>query len=388
MAVALVTYIYKVWKINKQSSIGLLGLLLLSCVSCRMANNADDALGRIPFHSDTLDLRPPIGFPPFPRFPYGALTKQGIALGRQLFFDPILSGDSSMSCSSCHQPQLAFTDGFAFSQNKKGELSKRSAPSLLNVAYHYKGLFWDGRAETLEQQALEPVTNPIEMAATWPQVIRRIQNHPGYRVMFRQAFGIQKKTDIDSVLVSRALAQYERTLFSANAKFDQVMRKEAVFTPSEKRGWTIFFDASPNLPFSECNHCHIDPLFTNLAYENNGIQAVKRLEDFPDPGRGRINGNRNDLGKFVVPTLRNIALTAPYMHDGRFRTLEEVIDHYASGGHLADNLNPNVRVLKLQEQDKKDLIAFLHTLTDTTARRNPANQHPEPALKKNENGSK
>jgi cytochrome c peroxidase len=201
--------------------------------------------------------------------------------------------------------------------------------------------------------------------------------------MFRQAFGIQKKTDIDSVLVSRALAQYERTLFSANAKFDQVMRKEAVFTPAEKRGWTIFFDASPNLPFSECNHCHIDPLFTNLAYENNGIQAVKHLEDFPDPGRGAITKNRNDLGKFVVPTLRNIALTAPYMHDGRFSTLEEVIDHYASGGHLADNLNPNVRVLKLREQDKKDLIAFLHTLTDTTGLTLPDNK-----LKKNKNGSK
>jgi cytochrome c peroxidase len=383
MAVALVTYIYKVWRLNETSSLVLWVWLLLCSISCSTVNSADDALVQIPFHPDTLDLRPPSGFPPFPRFPYGALTKQGVALGRQLFFDPILSGDSTLSCSSCHQPHLAFTDGLALSQNKKGKQSKRSAPSLLNVVYHYKGLFWDGRAETLEQQAFEPVTNPIEMAATWPKVIQRLQNQPSYWVMFRQAFGIQKKTDIDSVLVVRALAQYERTLFSANAKFDQVMRKEAVFTPSEKRGWTIFFDASPNLPFSECNHCHIDPLFTNLAYENNGIQQVNHLEDFPDPGRGAITKNRNDLGKFVVPTLRNIALTAPYMHDGRFQTLQEVIDHYASGGHLADNLNPNVRVLKLQEQDKKNLIAFLHTLTDTAGWKKT-----EQKLKKNEYGSK
>lgn len=360
----------------------LLGWLLLTYLSCSTTHTEEDSLTQIPFHPDTVNLRPPRGFPPFPRFPYGALTKEGIALGQQLFFDPILSGDSTLSCSSCHQPQLAFTDGLAFSQNKQGQLGKRSAPSLLNIVYHYKGLFWDGRAQTLEQQALEPVTNPIEMAATWPQVIYRIQNHPGYRVLFRQAFGILKTTDIDSLLVCRALAQYERTLLSANSKFDQVMRKEAVFTPAEKRGWTIFFDASPDLPFSECNHCHTDPLFTNLEYENNGIQVVKHLEDFPDPGRGAVTDNRYDLGKFVVPTLRNIALTAPYMHDGRFRTLEEVIDHYASGGHLAENLNPNVRVLKLQDQDKKDLIAFLHTLTDTTGW-----QPSKIKYKNNKNGS-
>ncbi len=345
-------------------SIRLVWGVFLFFLSCQVIIQSKEDLTHIPFLPDTLAIAPPQGFPPFPTFPYGHLTQAGVALGRKLFFDPILSGDSTMSCGTCHQSRLAFTDGMPFSTSTQGKKSKRSAPSLLNVSYHYKGLFWDGRAEHLEQQAFEPVTNPLEMAANWPQVVARLRKHQAYPALFRQAFGIKKRSEIDSVLTARALAQYERTLISSNAKFDRVMRKEALFTTQEKRGWTIFFDASPDLPFSECNHCHVDPLFTNLAYENNGIDKVDQLEHFQDPGRGGITGNRYDLGKFKVPTLRNIALTAPYMHDGRFKTLEEVIDHYASGGHFADNLNPNVRVLNLRKRDKADLIAFLHTLTD------------------------
>ena len=164
--------------------------------------------------------------------------------------------------------------------------------------------------------------------------------------------------------------QFERTLISKNAKFDQVRRDEAQFTEAEQRGFAIFFDTSEELPHSECGHCHVDPLFTTLEYHNNGIQTGDQL-NFPDLGRGAITGNRFDNGKFKVPTLRNIALTAPYMHDGRFKNLEEVIKHYESGGHPAENVSPNVRPLHFTERDRADLIAFLNALTDTTITRYP-----------------
>lgn len=166
------------------------------------------------------------------------------------------------------------------------------------------------------------------------------------------------------MLVGKALAQFQRTLISADTKFDRVMREEAQFTAQEKRGWTIFFDASPAVPTSECNHCHVDPLFSTLNFENNGLVAALSLDDYPDKGRGTITGNRNDNGLFRVPTLRNLKYTAPYMHDGRLKTLEAVLDHYASGGHPGTNVSPNVRKLKLSERDRADLIAFLNTLND------------------------
>jgi cytochrome c peroxidase len=292
------------------------------------------------------------------------LTEEGVALGKRLFFDTILSKDESISCASCHDPVLAFTDGQAKSIGFKEQLSKRSSMSLLNVGYHHSGFFWDGRAKTLEEQALEPVENPLEMASDWTIVENRLQKHKEYPALFAKAFGIQEANDITRQLAAKALAQYERTLVSADAKFDRVMRKEESFTEAEQRGWTIFFDASQDLPDAECAHCHIDPLFTTLEYLNNGLDRAEDLETFEDLGRGGVLGNKYYNGTFKVPSLRNIALTAPYMHDGRFETLEEVIEHYNSGGHYAVNVSPNVRKLNLNEQNKKDLIAFLYTLTD------------------------
>lgn len=292
------------------------------------------------------------------------LTEEGIELGRRLFFDPILSVDSSISCASCHLPALAFTDGKPLSAGVSGRTGKRNSPSLANVGYYYKGLFWDGRVATLEEQSLHPVEDSAEMANTWAEAERRLQLHPSYPALFRRAFGIRRLSDIDRVLAGKALAQFQRSLLSTESKFDRKMRGETRFTAQEQRGWTIFFDASLDVPHSECGHCHADPLFTTLEFANNGLDAVTNLENFPDRGRGAVSGNRYENGTFRIPTLRNIALTAPYMHDGRFATLEEVIDHYAGGGHYAENLNPNVMPLKLSAQDKADLIAFLHTLTD------------------------
>lgn len=318
----------------------------------------------------------PPGFPPMVIPENNPFTKAGIELGRRLFYDPVLSADSTISCASCHLQERAFTDGQAQSRGIAQRKGTRSAMSLANVGYYYTGLFWDGRTGSLEEQALHPVRNFKEMGFSWNEVEARLEKQPRYVRWFREAFGIRRATEIDSGYVARALAQFQRTLVSKDAKFDRVMRQEETFTPAEKRGWTIFFDASPDRAVSECNHCHVDPLFTNLAYENNGIQSVNSLEGFADPGLGAVHANRFDNGKFRVPTLRNIELTAPYMHDGRFQTLDQVLEHYISGGHPAENLNPNVRRLYLSAQDKKDILSFLYTLTDSVFICNKAFENP------------
>lgn len=298
------------------------------------------------------------------------MTEEGIALGRALFFDPILSQDSTVSCGTCHQPALAFTDGGAVSTGIEGQQGQRSAPSLLNIGFHYKGVFWDGRSPSLEEQALHPLGDSLEMGTNWPLIQERLRRHPDYRNRFEDAFPGHK---IDQGQTAKALAQFQRTLVSADSKFDQVMRGEQQFTTEEQRGWTIFFDAGyPETPMAECSHCHSDPLFTNLAFSNNGLDSSLTLTDFPDLGLGKISGNKYDNGKFRVPTLRNIMITAPYMHDGRFTNIGEVIQHYNTGGAYAENVDPNVRPLQLSEQDQKDLIAFLHTLTDSFALNNQA----------------
>ena len=339
-------------------------LFLLPLLSCSRTGDAD--WRRIPYAPTPYALNEPREFVRMVIPEGNPLTVEGIELGRRLFFDPILSADSSTSCASCHLPALAFTDGKALSTGIEGRVGRRNSPSLANVGYYYKGLFWDGRVATLEEQSLHPVEDSLEMANTWAEAERRLRLHPSYPALFRQAFGIRLLSEINSELTAKALAQFQRSLLSADSKFDRKMRGEAEFTAQEQRGWAIFFDASMDVPHSECSHCHDDPLFTTLEFANNGLDAVRALEDYPDPGRGGVSGNRYELGAFRVPTLRNIALTAPYMHDGRFATLEEVIGHYAGGGHYAENLNPNVMKLNLTAQDKADLIAFLHTLTDST----------------------
>ncbi len=304
------------------------------------------------------------------------MTEEGVALGRRLFYDPILSTDSSLSCASCHLPERAFTDGQAISQGIAGRKGSRNAPSLANAAYHYKGLFWDGRSPTLEAQALLPVENPDELGNDWETVEEALRRHAGYPQYFRAAFGIGDTAELTRELVARALAQFERTLISADAKYDRVMRGEDTFTPSEERGKHIFFDSAEELPNGECGHCHTPPLFTDQSYMNNGLDPASALTDFPDKGRGLDTGKRYDNGRFRVPSLRNVALTAPYMHDGRFQSLEEVIAHYNQGGHAAENVDPKIRKLHLSDRDKQDLRAFLETLTDTAFVNKPKYRTP------------
>ncbi|HQU58529.1 MAG: hypothetical protein KDD02_01735 [Phaeodactylibacter sp.] len=322
------------------------------------------------------ELAAPAHFPKLGLPEYNPQTLAGVELGRRLFYDPILSADSSLSCASCHLQEHAFTDGQAIAIGIDDKPGRRNSPSLANSAYYYKGLFWDGRAATLEEQALIPVEDPNELGNSWAMVEQALRRHPFYPTYFSEAFGIGDTAQITRELAARAIAQFERSLISADAKYDRVLRGEASFTPSEKRGRDIFFDASETLPAGECSHCHTPPLFTDHSYMNNGLDSASRLEDFSDTGRGATTGQRYDNGRFRVPSLRNLTLTAPYMHDGRFATMEEVVEHYNRGGHYAENVDPKIRNLHLSVQDKEDLIAFLRTLTDSTFVNHPGFSNP------------
>ncbi len=305
------------------------------------------------------------------------LTVAGVELGRHLFFDPILSSDSTISCASCHLPELGFSDPNALSFGVNNAIGTRNAMSLVNVGFFTRGLFWDGRSATLEAQALLPVEDHLEMNESWPNVLEKLRHHPSYPRMFREAFGIEFTDDIDETLTTKAIAQFERTLISGNSRFDQAMRNEIFLEDEEVNGQQLyFFELSQQQDHPGCSHCHGGPLLTDNRFVNNGLDSVANLNGFADKGRGEVTGNFGDNGKFRVPSLRNIALTAPYMHDGRFQTLEEVLDHYASGGHAAENLDANIRPFTLTEKQKEELIAFLNTFTDEEFVNNPNFKSP------------
>jgi len=285
------------------------------------------------------------------------LTEQGVSLGRMLFYEKMLSNDRSMSCASCHKQENAFDDPRPFSKGTNGSLGDRNAMAIVNAAWD-KHFFWDGRRSTLEGQAHDPVTNPIEMANTWPEVVARLQASSNYPGLFFKAFGTRT---IDSNLVVKAIAQFERTLVSFNSRFDKYYhaRDTTVFTDQEKRGLALFTGKGL------CNNCHLmNSLLTDRDIRNNGLD-----ENPADAGLMKFTGHPGDKGKFKVPTLRNIAVTAPYMHDSRFATLEEVLNFYSSGIKQA---SPNIDEhmpdfgsgVNFSAQEKADLIAFLKTFTD------------------------
>ena len=295
-------------------------------------------------------------------------TVEGVALGKKLFFDPILSGDNTQACASCHRPENAFTDPRKFSIGIGGDVGKRNSMPLFNMAWNFNGeFFWDGRASSLEEQIFEPVTNPVEMNNTWPAVTASLQSHTDYPELFEEAFGTRT---VDSVLVSKAIAQFMRTLISANSKFDRAQLGMAQLTPQEENGLNIFLDESRG----DCFHCHglpANPLWTDNIYHNNGLD-----EEFDDLERGNITGDPREFGLFKSPSLRNLKFTAPYMHDGRFETLEEVINHYSEGLQFSTTIDPLMKAIneggvQLTESDKADLKAFLLTLSDDSFVNNP-----------------
>lgn len=319
------------------------------------------------------ELNIPQGLPPMDPFipADNPMTVEGVALGRKLFYDPLLSDDNTQSCGSCHKQENGFAELQQFSVGIDGSIGTRNAMALINLGWNPNGFFWDGRSETLEDLVFEPVTNPIEMNTTWPEVEAKLNADETYLEMFKQAYDIDV---IDSVHVSKAISQFLRTLISGNSKFDKYYNQQtAQLTDSELRG-LILYDGEG----ADCFHCHgLGGLITDNQFRNNGMDT-----DFSaDEGRYLVTGNEQDKGKFRVPTLRNIELTPPYMHDGRFFTLEEVLDHYSEHVTISPTIDPLMELVgnggaQLTTQEKQDLIAFLKTFTDEEFVNNPEFSDP------------
>ena len=317
---------------------------------------------------------------PAPNLPAdNPLTLQGVQLGRMLFYDPLLSKDGSQSCASCHLQANGFSDPDRFSIGVEGLPGKRQAMSVFNLAWHSNEFFWDGRATLLRDQALLPIQDPLEMNETLANVINKLSNSQDYKDQFSRAFG---SAEVTAEKMALAMEQFMLSVVSSDSKYDRYLVGEVELTESEERGRQLFeTEYNPFFPqFSgaDCAHCHGGSNFENDQYMNNGLDTDDMMTDI---GREAVTQNPMDRGKFKVPSLRNIELTAPYMHDGRFQTLEEVIDHYNEGIKMSSTADPTVintmeSGLFLTDQDKVDLINFLKTLTDESLATNPAYQSP------------
>ena len=324
-----------------------------------------------------LELPPHFNYINSPIIPVdNSLTVEGVALGKKLFFERMLSRDNSISCASCHAPSEAFNDqGMVKSIGVGGTLSIRNAMPLFNLAWGSvtsRRFNWHGSVASLEQQALGPIRDPLEMQETWINVASKLQGANDYPRLFKRAFGTNI---IDSNLVVKAIAQFERTLISGDSKFDRYFleTQEGINTPgdnsltsAESRGFDIFMAEGTG----DCFHCHGTPfqiLWTTNEFVNNGLDAN------PDSGLAWITKNPLDVGKFKTPSLRNLAFTAPYMHDGRFATLDEVVEFYNSGINVnSPNIDGRQKPRNLTTQQKTDLIDFLNTLNDSSFITNPA----------------
>lgn len=295
-------------------------------------------------------------------------TKAGVYLGRLLFYETALSANNKISCATCHQQALAFTDGKTFSTGVDGTLQSRNAMSLANLLW-VRNLFWDGRAGSLEEQAKTPLTDLHEMGQALNISADKLTRKDLYKPLFKAAFNTDS---ITGEMIVKALAQFERTLVSADSRYDKYLRGEYQPTPSELNGIKLFYSGpnpSKNIRGADCAHCHGGPKTYTELFQNNGLDSI-----FADVGREKITGQPFDKGRFRVVTLRNIALTAPYMHDGRFKTLEEVIDHYNEHIVQSSTLSTFLKnrsndingvSLNLTKQEKNDLLAFLNMLTDS-----------------------
>lgn len=346
-------------------------LVLIAAVACDKdpapePDVVEEDLTAIPYEPTPYSLSVALNYPKMNIPASNPMTREGIELGRKLFYDPIMSRDSTISCGSCHFQSESFKDPRGISIGVDGRTGRRTSMNLINVGYNTKNLFWDGRSTSLEDQVIHPVEDPNELDHDWAVLEKQIRRHDDYPAAFRRAFGITSKDQIDQELISKAIAQFERTLISSGTtRYDQALRGEIVLTEDELDGYLMFVDAVPDLPDAECGHCHAEPLFTTFEFKNNGLENIDNLEDFPDKGRGEVTGALWDNGKFKIPTLFNAAVSPPYMHDGRFETLEEVMDHYNSGGHRQANTDPLIVPLGLTEKQKQQVIAFVKTLTDT-----------------------
>ncbi len=308
-----------------------------------------------------VEIKAPLGLPPVPVPADNPPTAEAIALGRRLYYDPILSVDNTVSCATCHSPAAGFSDGKPVSTGIQGKTGTRNAPTVFNAAY-YTVQFWDGRAPSLEKQAEGPVQNPLEMAHTLDGVEKKLTADPSYREEFKRSFGSDRVT---YEMVEKAIASFERTVVSGNSPFDRSYYggDKKALSAAAQRGLKVFMDPKRG----NCNACHTvgekHALFTDNKFHNIGIGADTR-GNLADVGRYSETKNEADKGAFKTPSLRNIALTGPYMHDGSLKTLKDVIDFYVGGGNSNPNLDKEMKPLDfLRFQDRKDLLAFLESLT-------------------------
>jgi cytochrome c peroxidase len=309
---------------------------------------------------NVIEVKTPLGLPPLPVPSDNPETAETIALGRNLFYETKLSRHNSLSCSSCHNPLIGFTDGQKFSRGASGKFGTRNAPTVINAAY-VPIQFWDGRAASLEEQAGSPMASPIEMDQAHDVAVSKLEADPSYRARFEKAFG---PGPVTIGKVSKALASFERTLLSGDSAFDKYEyggRKDAL-SAAAIRGLAIFRDSTKG----NCATCHTIndkfALFTDGKFHNIGV-GVNEEGDLTDLGRYNQTKMQADKGSFKTPTLRNVALSAPYMHDGSLKTLKDVVDFYAGGGNSNPFLDKEIKVIKLSGQERADLVEFLKALT-------------------------
>jgi cytochrome c peroxidase len=304
----------------------------------------------------------PQGLPPMNIPSNNPLTVEGVALGKRLFYDPILSANNTQSCASCHVQETGFSETTQYSTGIDGIEGNRNAMPLINLGWQTK-FFWDGGANGLESQVIGPITNPIEMHETMANVVAKLNAHAEYPELFKAAFG---SAEASSQNIMRAIAQFERTLISGNSKYDQYMRGETFLSSQELNGLSLFTDMEKG----DCSHCHsLGSTFSDFEFRNTGLDSIP-----VDEGRYLITLNQGDRGKFKTPSLRNVELTAPFMHDGRFQTLLECVQHYNTGFRYSANLDPNLSFAvkgRMTQQEMEDLVAFMKTLTDMEFVNNP-----------------
>ena len=337
--------------------------LLLILVAGLFVVQSDRAIRPASPAGTPISIAAPLGLPPVVSPADNPPTAETIALGRKLYYDPALSVDNTVACASCHHPDHGFSDGRPVSTGVQGKTGTRNSPTVFNSAY-FDTQFWDGRAPSLEVQAEGPVQNPVEMAHTLRGVEQRLMNDPEYRRLFKQAFG---SDNITYDMVGKAIASFERTVISGNSPFDRYYygHDPKAMSPSAIRGFKVFSSADKG----NCTACHVIgkdyALFTDNKFHNIGVGVLDvEGKEFADLGRYQVTKNDADRGAFKTPSLRNVALTAPYFHDGSMKTLKDVVDYYIGAGNSNPFLDKQIHALDfLSGQERADLLAFLESLT-------------------------
>jgi len=309
------------------------GALIFGCVGTAFGQEGSDSTA-------------PLGLKPVPIPADNPMTPEKIELGRRLFFETALSSDRTVSCASCHDPNRGWSNGAQFATGIDGLVGGRNSPTIINAAYH-RFQFWDGRSGSLEEQALGPIQNPIEMNLTLDEAVARLNEIEDYRERFREVFD----TEIDAAGIGKALAAFERTVVSGNAPYDRFKAGDtSALSEAAQRGMKLFFGKA------NCSACHAGANFTDNAFHNLGV-GIDHSE--PDLGRHVVSGLLGDRGGFKTPTLREIARTAPYMHDGSLSTLDEIVAYYNRGGTPNPQLDEELFQLELTAEQLSDLVTFL-----------------------------